>query len=113
MKINGIKINAYGKLKNKEIELGDGINLIYGKNETGKSTILRFIVNSFYGVSKNKKGKEYSDYDAYMPWSGEEFSGKIDYELDDGNKFEVFRDLKRKIQKFLMKIKKIFQKNFQ
>ena len=112
MKINGIKINAYGKLKNKEIELGDGINLIYGKNETGKSTILRFIVNSFYGVSKNKKGKEYSDYDAYMPWSGEEFSGKIDYELDDGNKFEVFRDFKKKNPKIFNEDKEDISKEF-
>ena len=112
MKINGIKINAYGKLKNIEIELGDGINLIYGKNETGKSTILRFIVNSFYGVSKNKKGKEYSDYDAYMPWSGEEFSGKIDYQLDDGNKFEVFRDFKKKNPKIFNEDKEDISKEF-
>ena len=61
MKINKIKINSYGKLKEKEIKLKDGINIIYGKNESGKSTLLNFIVNSFYGISKNKKGKEYTD----------------------------------------------------
>ena len=49
-KKNKIKINSYGKLKEKEIKLKDGINIIYGKNESGKSTLLNFIVNSFYGI---------------------------------------------------------------
>lgn len=96
MKINKIKINSYGKLKNKEINLKDGINLIYGKNESGKSTLLKFIVNSFYGISKNKKGKEYSDFEKYTPWIGEEFSGKVEYELNNKNKYEVYRDFKKK-----------------
>ena len=96
MKINKLKINAYGKLKEKEIDLKDGINILYGKNEAGKSTILKFIINSFYGISKNKKGKEYSDYERYLPWSGEEFSGKLEYELNNKNKYEIYRDFKKK-----------------
>ena len=96
MKINRLKINSYGKLKNKEVELKDNINIIYGKNESGKSTLLKFIVNSFYGISKNKKGKELSDVEKYTPWIGEEFSGKLEYQLDDKSKFEIFRDFKKK-----------------
>ena len=96
MKINKIKINSYGKLKDKEIDLKDGINIIYGKNEAGKSTLLRFIVNSFYGISKNKKGKEYSDYERYLPWNSENFSGNIEYELNDKTEYEVHRDFKKK-----------------
>lgn len=96
MKINKIKINSYGKLKEKEIELKDGINIIYGKNESGKSTLLNFIVNSFYGISKNKKGKKYSDVEKYTPWLGEEFSGKLEYELNNKNKYEIYRDFKKK-----------------
>lgn len=96
MKINKIKINSYGKLKEKEIKLKDGINIIYGKNESGKSTLLNFIVNSFYGISKNKKGKEYSDVEKYTPWLGKEFSGKLEYELNNKNKYEIYRDFKKK-----------------
>ncbi|MEE0865475.1 MAG: AAA family ATPase [Clostridia bacterium] len=96
MNLNKLKINSYGKLKEKEINLNYGINIIYGKNEAGKSTLLNFIVNTFYGISKNKKGKEYSDFEKYLPWSGEEFSGKIEYELNNKNKYEVYRDFKKK-----------------
>lgn len=96
MKINKIKINSYGKLKEKEINLENGINIIYGQNEAGKSTLINFILNSFYGISKNKKGKEISDFEKYKPWIGEEFSGKIEYELDNKEKFEIYRDFNKK-----------------
>lgn len=96
MKINKLKINSYGKLKEKEINLKNGINIIYGQNESGKSTLIKFIINSFFGISKNKNGKELSDYDKYKPWQGEEFSGKIEYELDNKEKFEIYRDFNKK-----------------
>ena len=92
MKIENLKINAFGKLKNKEIEFDNHINIIQGKNESGKSTLLKFIESIFYGTSKNKNGKVFSDYDKYKPWDSSEFSGKLSYRLDDGEKFEVFRE---------------------
>ncbi len=96
MKINEIKINSYGKLKNKEIKLKNNINIIYGKNESGKSTLLKFILNIFYGTSKNKKGKEISDFEKYKPWDSEEFSGKLSYELDNKERYEIFREFNKK-----------------
>ena len=96
MKIKSVKINSYGNLQNKDIEFCDGINIIYGKNESGKSTLLKFIINMFYGTSKNKKGRDLSDFDKYKPWNKEEFSGRIEYELDNGEKYEVFREFGKK-----------------
>lgn len=96
MKINNLKINGFGKIKNKGINLKDEINIIYGKNETGKSTILKFIVGMLYGSSKNKRGKEISDFDRFTPWNGDDFSGKIKYTLDNNETFEVYREFKKK-----------------
>ncbi len=96
MKINQLKINSYGKLKDKEIEFKNNINIVQGKNETGKSTLLNFITNSFYGISRNKNGKDISDFEKYMPWAGDDFSGKLQYELDNGEKYEIFRDFRKK-----------------
>ena len=93
MKINKIKINSYGNISDKEINL-EKMNIIYGKNESGKSTIQNFILSTFYGIEK-KKSK--SDYDKYKPWNNtEEFSGKISYELDDKKSFEVYRNFENK-----------------
>lgn len=96
MKILNLKINNFGKLSNKEINLNGGINIIYGKNESGKSTLLKFIMGMFYGLSKNKNGRFMPDYERYIPWNGGEFSGKITYKLDNGEKYEVFREFKKK-----------------
>ena len=56
LKIKHLKVNGFGKLKNKDIDLIDGINVIYGENESGKSTLLKFISCMFYGTSRNKNG---------------------------------------------------------
>ncbi len=112
MKINNLKINSYGKLKDKEINLKNGINLVYGQNEAGKSTLIKFIINSFYGISKNKKGKEISDFDKYKPWQGEEFSGKVEYELDDNSKYEIYRDFSKKNPKIFNESMEDISKEF-
>ena len=112
MKINNVKINNYGKIKNKEINFEKNINIIYGKNESGKSTLLNFILNSFYGISKNKNSKEISDYDKYLPWNGEEFSGKLEYELDNKEKYEIYRDFNKKNPKIFNNEKIEISKEF-
>lgn len=96
MKINDIKINGFGNLENKEIKLKSGINLMSEKNEKGKSTFIKFISGMFYGISKNKNGKSISDYEKYTPWNAKDFSGRIEYELDDKSKFIIFRDFNKK-----------------
>lgn len=96
MKIKNIKINAYGNIENRELNLKDNINIIHGENESGKSTLLSYIVNTLYGISKNKDGKEVSDYDKYKPWNNQEYSGKLSYELQNGEQYEIFRDFNKK-----------------
>ena len=111
MKINNLKINGFGKIENKEINLNNKINLIYGENEAGKTTLLKFISGMFYGVSKNKNKKEFSDFEKYKPWQAEEFSGKIEYTLDNSNTYEVFRDFTKKNPKIYFNSEDI-SKNF-
>ena len=96
MKINHLKINGFGKFVNKEIEFSDNLNIVYGLNESGKSTIQKFIPGIIFGLSKSKSSKEESDYDKLYPWSGLDYSGKLKYTLDNNEKYEIFRDFNRK-----------------
>lgn len=96
MNIEELKINGFGKFNNKQLFLKQGINIIKGSNEAGKSTIVKFILGSFYGASKNKKGKEISDFEKNEPWSTNVYSGKIIYELDSGKEYEIYRDFRKK-----------------
>lgn len=96
MKIKNIKVNAYGNIENKDINLEEGINIIHGANESGKSTLLNYIISIFYGISRNKEGKALSDYEKYKPWNSNEFSGRISYKLENEEKYEIFRDFNKK-----------------
>lgn len=112
MKIRTLKINQFGKLQNKEIDLKEHINIIYGKNESGKSTLLKFILAVFYGLSKNKNGKDYTDFEQYTPWKENDFSGKIKYELENKTTYEVFREFKKKSPKIYNEDLEEISKNF-
>ena len=96
MIIKSLKINGFGKLENREYTLGDKINIIEGKNESGKSTLLKFISSMFFGTSKTKSGKFMPDYERFKPWKEGEYSGKLSYSLDSGENFEVYREFKKK-----------------
>lgn len=112
MRINNLKINGFGKLKNKSLNLKNGINIIYGENESGKSSLLKFISSMLYGASKNKNGKDISDFDKFKPWETEEFSGKISYTLDNNEEFEVYREFKKKNPVIYNSLKEDISKNF-
>ena len=112
MNINFLKINGFGKIKNKEINLDKNINIIYGKNEQGKTTILKFLEAMFYGASKNKNGKDIPDFEKYKPWSGEDYSGKLIYTLNNEEEFEVYREFNKKNPKIYNKNHEDISKNF-
>ncbi len=96
MKFRNIKINGFGNLIDKEYEFKDSINLIQGKNESGKSTMMGFLNSMFFGLYKTRKKNEISDDIRYKPWNHSEFSGLIRYELDNGEVYTVFRDFENK-----------------
>lgn len=112
MKMLNLKINQFGKLKDKEITFGEHLNIIYGKNESGKSTLLKFILAMYYGLSKNKNGKEISDLERYTPWVTSDFSGKLHYQLQNGEKYEIFREFKKKSPKIYNENLEEISKNF-
>lgn len=94
MKINKIQINGFGNLANKNIEFSDNINLIHGDNEAGKSTMVYFIKSMFYGINKFKAGKSFSEVERFKPWNDNEFSGRIDYTVND-KRYSAFRDFNK------------------
>ena len=57
MIIEKIEIGSFGKLDNMTISLSDGVNIIRGGNESGKSTICNFIKFIFYGLPSKAEDK--------------------------------------------------------
>lgn len=89
MTINRVYIKSFGKLKDKEYILDDGLNVIFGNNESGKSTFLAFIRFMFYGAKK-QRGRSLSFRDKYFPWNGENMEGELVY-IHDGAEYSLSR----------------------
>lgn len=76
MIIKKIRIKSFGGIKDKEIDLQEGINLVYGENEKGKSTIENFIRAWLFGFS-TVRGNKNNLRKKYMPFSGEKMQGEL------------------------------------
>ncbi|MBE6810315.1 MAG: hypothetical protein E7521_04570 [Ruminococcaceae bacterium] len=80
MKLNKIYISAFGGLKDFTLDLTDGLNVIYGNNEDGKSTVAAFIKAMFYGTGRNTKNISDSIRLKYTPWDNSQMAGRIFFE---------------------------------
>ncbi len=80
MKLNKIYISAFGGLKDFTLELNDGLNVIYGNNEDGKSTVAAFIKSMFYGTGRSTKNIADSIRLKYTPWDNSTMAGRIYFE---------------------------------
>lgn len=84
MYIKELIITSFGKYQNKKISLKPGINIIYGENEAGKSTVHKFIEAMFFGFYKDHKSRRtYNpDYEKYLPMFSSSYEGILIYEED-------------------------------
>lgn len=81
MKIKHIEIGNFGKLKNYNLSLGNGFQILYGENEDGKTTIMNFLYLMFYGGAKVKTINGIVNIrKKYAPWDGEKMYGALVFE---------------------------------
>lgn len=79
MKIKELNIISYGSITNKKIVFSDGMNIVFGGNEAGKTTIRHFIFHMFFGgtTSSSKRTIYKKEFEKYRPWSGNKFEGSM------------------------------------
>ncbi len=77
--INSIFINNFGKLKDFEINFHHKLNVIYGENEYGKTTLMNFIKMMFYGCNSKSNDINKNMRKKYTPWDGSTMSGIINF----------------------------------
>lgn len=70
MQIRQLYIKGFGKLKHLQISFNSGLNIIYGPNESGKTTLYNFVRSCLCNLDESELKK-------YEPWDGEEFGGEI------------------------------------
>jgi DNA repair exonuclease SbcCD ATPase subunit len=88
-------IDGFGTLVNAGFEFAPGVNVIFGPNETGKTTLHEFLVAMLYGMTKpgQPDRRVYEPtFEQYRPWqSTRRYGGRLEYALARGDRFEVYR----------------------
>jgi DNA repair exonuclease SbcCD ATPase subunit len=90
--IKQLSLDSFGKFKNQKVDFVDGINLVYGKNENGKSTMKNFVEIILAGLSDVRLMEQYSkEIKKYKPWhTKDEYFGSIICEDDEA--FVISKD---------------------
>lgn len=68
MIIREAHIGKFGKLENQKYQFAPQINVIYGANESGKSTLMQFLKAMLFGLEKTRVRKTLDTYNRYEPW---------------------------------------------
>ena len=69
MKIIELYLKNFGKFHEKHIYIRDGVQVIYGENEFGKSTIHAFIRAMLFGLERGRGRAAGKDaFSRYEPW---------------------------------------------
>ena len=93
MIIRSVYIKEFGSIRDRRIEFSNGLNIIEGDNESGKSTLLGFIKFMLYGLPKKAAGEIVSEKERAFSWSTGIAAGAMTVELDGGT-FRIERSAK-------------------
>lgn len=84
MIIREANIGKFGKLENQKYQFSQRINVIYGANESGKSTLMQFLKAMLFGLEKTRVRKTLDTYNRYEPWDTPAyFYGSMVFETGD------------------------------
>ncbi len=90
--IKKLHIISFGQFENTNIDLGSGFNLIYGKNESGKSTIASFIEGILYGFDDGSRVRHFNKkQEIYRPINSNKYAGLVVFNKD-GIDYRVSRN---------------------
>ena len=90
MKIRELHVRGFGRLEDLSLKLDEGLNLIFGQNEAGKTTLSNFIMASMVGLNPE-------DRDRFKPWYAKEYAGKIVLKRESGDEEVIEKDFSQSI----------------
>ena len=85
MKLIEATIYGFGKFYQKHIAFQDGLHVIYGPNEAGKSTLHTFLGCMLFGLERGRGRAARTDlYSRYLPWDHDAtYGGTLTLETED------------------------------
>ena len=100
MKIKNISCTQFAGINNRDVAFSDGLNVVYGKNESGKSTLVNLISCTLFQNAKLKlsESKDKNFKELFFPSqvkgskiAGDFADGKITLEGEDGT-YTIYKE---------------------
>ncbi len=92
MLIKQVSAAGFGVLQGRSFTFEPGLNIVYGPNEAGKSTLQFLIYALLYGLKKEKTATLREEAERYRPWQRPEpFGGSMEFSVS-GRDYLVQRD---------------------
>lgn len=87
MKIRELYLKNFGKFSDKRIVFKDGVNVFYGENESGKTTMHTFIKSMLFGLERGRGRASINDtFSIYEPWENPNYyAGVLKFESGGKN----------------------------
>ena len=96
MVIKELYLKNFGKFSNREFLLKDGIQVFYGENEYGKSTIYAFIKAMLFGLERGRGRAALNDeFSRYEPWENPNYYAGVMRFTSGGKCFRLERSFDR------------------
>ena len=90
--IKELNIKSFGKFKDKRVTFSPDFNLLYGLNESGKTTIMNFIEGMFYGFDEGNLRINYNNKrEIYRPKDSYVYAGELKI-VKDNQTYLLYRD---------------------
>lgn len=85
MKLLDVYISGFGKFHDQSVTFQDGLNIVYGKNEAGKSTLHTFIRSMLFGMERQRgRAAKTDSYSRFLPWENKGgYEGRLRLEKND------------------------------
>ena len=99
MRIESVTAHAFGPFVDETLDLARGMTVIYGPNESGKSTWHAALYAGLCGMRRGR-GQQKPDRDftdQHRPWDGGDWEVSEIVKLQDGRRIELRHDLNGKV----------------
>lgn len=93
MRLIDLHIDGFGKFHDLNLRFAEGMNILYGHNEAGKSTLHAFLQAMLYGLERRPGvGSAAKLHKKYRPWDAPERFGGTLRLAHEGQVYRIVRD---------------------